>query len=63
MAKTMTLAAWMDHANLSVPHVAERLGVSVSTVYRLRTGARPSLALALAIHSMTGGRVPSTVWQ
>ena len=58
----MTFAEWVDLTNLDVVDVAARFGVSGATIYRWCAGKRPSLARAVEIERVTGGRVPASIW-
>jgi transcriptional regulator with XRE-family HTH domain len=61
------LAKYLEAEKLSCTAFADRLGVKDSTVWRWRFGKgqqrrSPSLALALRIETLTGGRVPASSW-
>jgi transcriptional regulator with XRE-family HTH domain len=61
------LAKYLEAEKLSCTAFADRLGVKDSTVWRWRYGKgqqrrSPSLALALRIETLTGGRVPASSW-
>jgi transcriptional regulator with XRE-family HTH domain len=59
----MLLRDYLDRHNIAVATFAERLDVSVATVYRYLAGdRRPRAELMARICELTGGRVQPNDW-
>jgi DNA-binding XRE family transcriptional regulator len=56
-------ARWLASQKRTVAELAIELGISVSSIYSLRNGRGPSLAVAKRIAEVSMGAVPMDVWK
>lgn len=58
MNDSLTARQWVDASGLTDAEVAEKLGISPSTLSGILSGARgASLALAIRFYRLSGGRI------